>query len=120
MAEIPALSRRDFLSTGAKLGAVVAAAPYVSRAADVGAAKGAPTAQRVTPAEVDFEAGETITIKEGSLAGLPGMSVPAGFGEHGLPVGLQLIGRSFDEESVLRSAAALEKAAAFTGRAAGY
>mgnify|MGYP003337107838 CR=1 FL=1 len=43
MAEIPALSRRDFLSTGAKLGAVVAAAPYVSRAADVGAAKGADT-----------------------------------------------------------------------------
>lgn len=37
-----------------------------------GAAKGAPTAQRVIPAEVDFEAGETITIKEGSFAGLPG------------------------------------------------
>jgi transcriptional antiterminator NusG len=37
-----------------------------------GAAKGAPTAQRVIPAEVDFETGETITIKEGSFAGLPG------------------------------------------------
>ncbi|MCT2085636.1 transcription termination/antitermination protein NusG [Microbacterium enclense] len=37
-----------------------------------GAAKGAPVAQRVIPAEVDFEAGETITIKEGSFAGLPG------------------------------------------------
>ncbi|MFM9032404.1 MAG: twin-arginine translocation signal domain-containing protein, partial [Opitutaceae bacterium] len=43
MAEIPVVSRRDFLSTGAKLGAVVAAAPYVSRAAEVGAAKGADT-----------------------------------------------------------------------------
>lgn len=37
-----------------------------------GAVKGAPTVQRVIPAEVDFETGETITIKEGSFAGLPG------------------------------------------------
>ena len=37
-----------------------------------GAAQGAPVAQRVIPAEVDFETGETITIKEGSFAGLPG------------------------------------------------
>ncbi|MFF1573424.1 transcription termination/antitermination protein NusG [Leifsonia sp. NPDC058292] len=37
-----------------------------------GAAKGTKTAQRVIPAEVDFEIGETITIKEGSFAGLPG------------------------------------------------
>ncbi len=37
-----------------------------------GAAKGQKTAARVIPAEVDFEIGETITIKEGSFAGLPG------------------------------------------------
>ncbi|PZF58608.1 transcription termination/antitermination protein NusG [Curtobacterium sp. MCBD17_034] len=37
-----------------------------------GGAKGGAAAQRVTPAEVDFEIGETITIKEGSFAGLPG------------------------------------------------
>ncbi|WP_460945496.1 transcription termination/antitermination protein NusG [Okibacterium endophyticum] len=37
-----------------------------------GAAKGAPAASRALPAEVDFEIGETITIKEGSFAGLPG------------------------------------------------
>ena len=36
------------------------------------AKKGAATAARVIPAEVDFEVGETITIKEGSFAGLPG------------------------------------------------
>jgi aspartyl-tRNA(Asn)/glutamyl-tRNA(Gln) amidotransferase subunit A len=36
-----------------------------------------------------------------SLAGLPGMSVPAGFGERGRPVGLQLIGRWFDEARLL-------------------
>ncbi|GAA4677422.1 transcription termination/antitermination protein NusG [Frondihabitans cladoniiphilus] len=37
-----------------------------------GGAKGGKAAQRVIPAEVDFEIGETITIKEGSFAGLPG------------------------------------------------
>ncbi|MDR6973028.1 transcription termination/antitermination protein NusG [Leifsonia shinshuensis] len=37
-----------------------------------GAAKGQKSAARVIPAEVDFEIGETITIKEGSFAGLPG------------------------------------------------
>jgi transcription termination/antitermination protein NusG len=37
-----------------------------------GGTKGAAAAQRVAPAEVDFEIGETITIKEGSFAGLPG------------------------------------------------
>jgi transcriptional antiterminator NusG len=36
------------------------------------AAKGAPAAARVIPAEIDFEIGETITIKDGSFAGLPG------------------------------------------------
>jgi aspartyl-tRNA(Asn)/glutamyl-tRNA(Gln) amidotransferase subunit A len=45
-----------------------------------------------------------------SLAGLPGMSVPAGFGERGLPVGLQLIGRHFDEATLLHAAHALQQA----------
>jgi aspartyl-tRNA(Asn)/glutamyl-tRNA(Gln) amidotransferase subunit A len=45
-----------------------------------------------------------------SLAGLPGMSVPAGFGEGGLPVGLQLIGRHFDEATLLHAAHALQQA----------
>ncbi|HTJ65149.1 MAG TPA: Asp-tRNA(Asn)/Glu-tRNA(Gln) amidotransferase subunit GatA [Alphaproteobacteria bacterium] len=49
-----------------------------------------------------------------SLAGLPGISVPAGLDSGGLPLGLQLIGRPFDEETVLAGAGALEKAAAFT------
>ena len=39
-----------------------------------------------------------------SLAGLPGMSVPAGFGERALPVGLQLIGNYFDEARLLNLA----------------
>ena len=49
-----------------------------------------------------------------SLAGLPGMSVPAGVGSDGLPLGLQLIGRPFDEETVLRVGHVIEKAADFT------
>jgi aspartyl-tRNA(Asn)/glutamyl-tRNA(Gln) amidotransferase subunit A len=45
-----------------------------------------------------------------SLAGLPGMSVPAGLGEHGMPVGLQLIGNYFDETRLLAVAHALQRA----------
>jgi aspartyl-tRNA(Asn)/glutamyl-tRNA(Gln) amidotransferase subunit A len=55
-----------------------------------------------------------------SMAGLPGISVPAGLDKDGLPLGLQVIGRAFDEETMLRAAAALEKAAAFTARPPGY
>ncbi|MBA4265244.1 MAG: Asp-tRNA(Asn)/Glu-tRNA(Gln) amidotransferase GatCAB subunit A [Comamonadaceae bacterium] len=46
----------------------------------------------------------------GSLAGLPGMSVPAGFGEGGLPVGLQLIGNYFREAELLQAAHAFQQA----------
>ena len=49
-----------------------------------------------------------------SLAALPAVSVPAGLSEDGLPLGLQLIGRPFEEETVLRAAYALEEAAGFT------
>ena len=47
------------------------------------------------------------------LAGLPAISVPAGLDADGLPLGLQLIGRAFDEETVLRVAGVLESAAGF-------
>jgi len=45
-----------------------------------------------------------------SLAGLPGMSVPCGFGEHGLPVGLQLIGNYWQEAGLLHTAHAFQQA----------
>ncbi len=45
-----------------------------------------------------------------SLAGLPGMSVPAGQGDHGMPVGLQLIGNYFGEARLLQVAHALQQA----------
>jgi aspartyl-tRNA(Asn)/glutamyl-tRNA(Gln) amidotransferase subunit A len=49
-----------------------------------------------------------------SMAGIPGMSVPAGLGAGGLPLGLQVLGRPFDEETVFAVAAAIERAADFT------
>ncbi len=48
-----------------------------------------------------------------SLAGLPGMSVPAGFGAHGMPVGLQLIGNYFKEAQLLNVAHRLQLATDF-------
>ena len=56
----------------------------------------------------DFEA--TRAIRNGD----------AGLDKDGLPLGLQIIGRAFDEETMLRAAAALEKAASFNLRPAGY
>jgi aspartyl-tRNA(Asn)/glutamyl-tRNA(Gln) amidotransferase subunit A len=50
------------------------------------------------------------------LAGLPAISVPAGLSADGLPLGLQLIGRAFDEEMVLRVGGVIETAAAFSHR----
>ncbi|HEX7391126.1 MAG TPA: amidase family protein, partial [Acidiphilium sp.] len=49
-----------------------------------------------------------------SLAGVPAMSVPAGLDQRGLPLGLQVIGRHFDEETVFAVSAEIERAAGFT------
>ena len=53
----------------------------------------------------------TVTV---NLAGLPGLSVPAGLDAQGLPLGLQLIGRPWDEETIIRAGGAIERAANFT------
>ena len=52
-----------------------------------------------------------------NLAGLPGLSLPAGRDAQGLPLGLQLIGRALDEGTLFSLAGALEKAAGFTAKA---
>ena len=51
-----------------------------------------------------------------SMAGLPAISVPAGLDGGGLPLGLHLIAKPFDEETLFRAAAALEEAAGFDAR----
>ena len=51
-----------------------------------------------------------------SLAGLPGMSVPAGFGAQGLPVGLQLIGNYLQEARLLNVAHQFQQATDFHTR----
>ncbi len=53
-----------------------------------------------------------------SIAGLPAISVPAGLDPLGLPLGLHLIAKPFDEVTMFRAAAALERAADFTARPA--
>ena len=45
-----------------------------------------------------------------NLAGIPGVSIPCGISSQGLPIGLQLLGRPFEEETVLRAAYAVEQA----------
>ncbi|MCB9988966.1 MAG: Asp-tRNA(Asn)/Glu-tRNA(Gln) amidotransferase subunit GatA [Rhodospirillales bacterium] len=53
----------------------------------------------------------TVTV---NMAGLPGMNVPTGLSSDGLPLGLQLIGKAWDEETLFRVGGVLEEAANFT------
>ncbi len=57
----------------------------------------------------------TVTL---NLAGLPGVAVPTGLDSKGLPLGLQLIGRPFEEGDLLNTAYALEQAAGFVSKPA--
>ncbi len=57
----------------------------------------------------------TVTV---NLAGLPGISVPAGLDSQGLPLGLQLIGRPWEEAELLNTAYALEQSAGFVAKPA--
>jgi aspartyl-tRNA(Asn)/glutamyl-tRNA(Gln) amidotransferase subunit A len=54
----------------------------------------------------------TVTL---NLAGLPGISVPAGLGSNGLPLGLQVMGKPFDEETMFKTAFQIEQYAQFKG-----
>ncbi|HEU0162726.1 MAG TPA: Asp-tRNA(Asn)/Glu-tRNA(Gln) amidotransferase subunit GatA [Rhizomicrobium sp.] len=67
-------------------------------------------AKTTDPLEMYLQDVFTVTV---NLAGLPGIAVPAGLTENGLPLGLQLIGKAFDEGTLLRAALALETAADF-------
>ena len=82
------------------------------KAADVIATPTSPTAafkigeKSADPLQMYLSDIFTISI---NLAGLPGISIPCGFTGGGLPIGLQLIGRHFDEETVIRAAHAYEQ-----------
>lgn len=54
-----------------------------------------------------------------NMAGLPGMSVPAGLDARGLPLGLQIIGKAFDEMTMFSVAHAIEQAAQFNAKPIG-
>jgi aspartyl-tRNA(Asn)/glutamyl-tRNA(Gln) amidotransferase subunit A len=55
-----------------------------------------------------------------SMAGMPGMSIPVGLSSDGLPLGLQILGKPFDEETIFKAAFALEQAAKFTAVPANF
>ena len=67
------------------------------------------------PIQMYLEDVFTVTL---NLAGLPGIAVPVGLAQNGLPLGLQLIGKAFDEMTLFKAASALEAAAGFTGKPA--
>jgi len=63
---------------------------------------------RADPIEMYLNDVFTVTV---NMAGLPGISVPGGLDARGLPLGLQLIGRPFEEETLFALGAVVEKAA---------
>ena len=89
------------------------------KACDLIAGPVAPTVARKIGSQTDpvAEYLADIFTLPASLAGLPGMSVPAGFGEGGMPVGLQLIGNYWQEAALLHAAHAFQQATDFHTRA---
>ena len=63
---------------------------------------------QASPIEMYLNDVFTVTV---NMAGLPGISVPAGLDRKGLPLGLQLIGRPFDEETLFSAGKVIEDAA---------
>lgn len=105
--KVRSLIARDFAQAFAKVDALLTpATPTPAFAAG---------AKTTDPVEMYLNDVFTVTV---NLAGLPAIVVPAGLSADGLPLGLQLIGRAFDEERLLRIAQALESAAAFSARPA--
>jgi aspartyl-tRNA(Asn)/glutamyl-tRNA(Gln) amidotransferase subunit A len=71
--------------------------------------------EHVDPVEMYLNDVFTVTV---NLAGLPGVAVPTGLDGRGLPLGLQLIGRPWEEGELLNTAYALEQAAGFVAKPA--
>ncbi len=82
------------------------------------------TAARIGQAAFDWDGVEEPVINAyvrtsapGNLTGLPGLSLPCGFSNDGLPIGLQILGRPFAESTLLRIGAAYEARSPAAGRA---
>lgn len=103
--KVRALIRRDFELAWEKVDAIVTpATPSAAFAMDE---------KQDDPVTMYLNDVFTVTA---NLAGLPGLAVPAGLDGQGLPLGLQVIGRAFDEETVFAVGGAIERAAGFTGK----
>jgi aspartyl-tRNA(Asn)/glutamyl-tRNA(Gln) amidotransferase subunit A len=101
--KVRALIRRDFEEAFGKVDAIVTpATPSAAFGMDE---------KQDDPVAMYLNDIFTVTA---NLAGLPGLAVPAGLDAQGLPLGLQVIGRAFDEETVFAVGTALERAAGFT------
>ena len=101
--KVRALIRRDFEEAWGKVDAIVTpATPSAAFGMDE---------RQDDPVTMYLNDVFTVTA---NLAGLPGIAVPAGLDRQGLPLGLQVIGRAFDEETVFAVGNAIEDAAGFT------
>ncbi|WP_043334982.1 Asp-tRNA(Asn)/Glu-tRNA(Gln) amidotransferase subunit GatA [Belnapia moabensis] len=101
--KIRALIKRDFDEAFAKVDAIVTpATPSAAFGMDE---------KQDDPVKMYLNDVFTVTA---NLAGLPGLAVPAGLDAQGLPLGLQVIGKAFDEETVFAVGTAIEQAANFT------
>jgi aspartyl-tRNA(Asn)/glutamyl-tRNA(Gln) amidotransferase subunit A len=94
---VRALIRRDFLQAFAEVDAVIGPTSPTT-AFKLGEKLDDPLAMYLN---------DVYTVPA-NLAGLPGLSVPCGFDARGLPIGLQLTGRAFEEETILRLGHAAE------------
>jgi aspartyl-tRNA(Asn)/glutamyl-tRNA(Gln) amidotransferase subunit A len=107
--KVRALIKRDFENAfAAGIDAILAPATPSS-------AFGLGEMQSANPVEMYLNDVFTVTL---NLAGLPGVSVPVGLDAKGLPLGLQLIGRPWEEGALLNHAYVLEAAAGFVSKPA--
>ena len=108
-ARVSALIKRDFDQAYASGIDAILAPTTPSSAFALGSADAS------NPVEMYLNDVFTVTL---NLAGLPGISVPVGLDRQGLPLGMQLIGRPWNEGGLLNLAHSLESAAGFTAKPA--
>ena len=114
----------DYVRAQRERRALTAAVDAVLRSVDLLALPALPiTAPAVDQTAIEWADGNETVLhaltrmtRLANLTGLPAISVPCGFSDAGLPIGLQMIGRRFDEARVLRAAHAHERDAGWSAR----